>query len=30
VAYLGLERTADLPEGADVYTLDRLRDLIPR
>jgi hypothetical protein len=29
VTYIGLERPDDLPDGADVYTLDRLHELIP-
>lgn len=29
VTYLGIERSADLPAGSDVITLDRLAELVP-
>ena len=29
VIYLGLEQPESLPEGSEVFTLDRLGDLIP-
>jgi len=29
VTFIGLERPASLPAGSEVYTLDRLGDLIP-
>jgi hypothetical protein len=30
VTFLGIDRPADLPEGSDVITLDRLTELIPQ